>query len=251
MIYLVGGVLVAAFARGHGVLNVRRRVPHRWSFVSFVVGVLTLVVAFSPPLDEAADLLFSVHMIQHELLMVVAAPLLIASDPIPVLLWALPRGARIGAARVVRRLHLPNLWSSLSTPLRASVLHGLAIWVWHAPLLFDAALAHEAIHAVQHLSFFGTGLLFWSSVIRPRRREIRGQAVLSLFATSVHSGVLGALLTFSRTAWYAGYGAGAIEEQQLAGLIMWIPASIAYLVASLLVARRWLADSELVVRLQR
>jgi cytochrome c oxidase assembly factor CtaG len=157
----------------------------------------------------------------------------------------------MGIAITMRQLRVPLLWSSITSPFRALVLHGLAIWIWHAPRLFDAAMNHEAIHVAQHASFFCTGLLFWSSVLRPRRREMRGQAVLALFATSVHSGVLGALLTFSRSAWYAPYGAGAIEDQQLAGLIMWIPASVVYLVASLIVARRWLAESEWVVRLQQ
>ena len=253
MIVLLGAAVAVAYARGQSVLSSRRRgSDQRGSRTAFfVTGLLSLVAALSPPLDEAADRLFSVHMIQHELLMVVAAPLVVASESFPVLLWALPRWGRIAVARIMRRLRLHALWSSCTRPLPASVLHGFAIWLWHAPLLFDAALEHEWIHVAQHTSFFGTALLFWSSVIRPRQREARGPAVLSLFATSVHSGVLGALLTFSRTAWYARYAAGGIEDQQLAGLIMWIPASVAYLVASLLVARRWLAESEWAVRLQR
>ena len=251
MSYLLAGALALVYAVGQHEWSSRRRSRDRRGVASFAAGVLSLAVAFSPRLDEAADRLFSAHMIQHELLMVVAAPLLVASDSFPALIWALPRGGRMMAARLMRRMRIRAGWRWLTRPLPASVLHGLAIWIWHAPLLFDAALEHEWIHVVQHLSFFGTGLLFWSSVLRPRRREARGQAVLSLFATAVHSGVLGALLTFSRTAWYAPYGAGAIEDQQLAGLIMWIPASVAYLVASLFVARRWLAESEMVVKLQR
>ena len=251
MIYLFTGALAIAYALGQYALSPRRRSSDRRGIGLFVVGLLAVAVALSPPFDEVADRLFSVHMIQHELLMVVAAPLLIASRCFPPLLWALPRGGRIAVARLIRRLRIRSIWSSLTRPLSASVLHGLAIWVWHAPLLFDTALEHEWIHVVQHLSFFGTALLFWSSVIRPHRREARGQSVLALFATSVHSGVLGALLTFARTPWYAAYGSGGIEDQQLAGLIMWIPASLAYLVASLLVARRWLAESEWAVRLQR
>jgi putative membrane protein len=251
MIFLLSGVLAVAYAVGQQKLSGRRGVRD-WRGISlFSAGLVALLAAFSPPLEEAADRLFSIHMVQHELLMVVAAPLLVASASFPALIWALPRRGRLVVARVMRRAHIRALWSRLTGSLPASVLHGLAIWLWHAPLLFDAALEHEWIHVAQHLSFFGTGLLFWSSVIRPHRREARGQAVLSLFATSVHSGVLGALLTFSRAPWYSPYGAASIEDQQLAGLIMWIPASVAYLVASLIVARRWLIESEMVVKLQR
>lgn len=251
MIYLIAGVLAVVYALGQYALRGRRRSRDRRGVACFVVGLLAVTAALCPPFDEAADRLFSVHMVQHELLMVVAAPLLVASRSFPVLLWALPHQGRIAVARLVRGLRIRAIWSWLTSPLPASVLHGLAIWLWHAPLLFDAALKHEWIHVVQHLSFFGTALLFWTSVIRPRRPEMRGQAVLSLFATSVHSGVLGALLTFARTPWYAPYGARAIEDQQLAGLIMWIPASVAYLVASLVVARRWLVESEFVVSAER
>ncbi len=232
-------------------MSVRRRLTDWRGIACFVTGMLALLGAFSPPLEEAADRLFSVHMIQHEMIMVVAAPLLIASGSLPVLLWSLPHRGRLTVRNVMRASRAREAWAFLTAPLNASVLHGLAIWLWHAPRLFDAALNHEAIHVVQHVSFFATGLLFWSSVFYPRRRDLRGQAVLSLFATAVHTGVLGALLTFSRVVWYAPYGSGAIEDQQLAGLIMWIPASVAYLVASLLVARRWLTESEWVVRLQQ
>ncbi len=251
MIFLLTGALAVVYALGQHELSGRRTSSDRRGMALFATGLLALAVALSPPLDEVADRLFSVHMVQHELLMVVAAPLLVASSSFPALIWALPRRGRLVVARVIRRTRLRAIWSWLTGPLPASVLHGLAIWLWHAPVLFDAALEHEWIHVAQHVSFFGTGLIFWSSVIRPHRREARGQAVLSLFATSVHSGVLGALLTFSRASWYAPYGAGAIEDQQLAGLIMWIPASLAYLIASLLVARRWLDESEMVVKPQR
>jgi len=251
MIFLLTGALAVAYALGEHKLSARRRSNDRRGIALFASGLLALLAAFWRPLEEAADRLFSVHMIQHELLMVVAAPLLVASSSFPALIWALPRHGRQFVAHVIRRTRIRSAWSWATKTLPASVLHGLAIWLWHAPLLFDAALEHEWIHVAQHVSFFGTGLLFWSSVIRPHRREARGQAVLSLFATSVHSGVLGALLAFSRAPWYEPYGAGAIEDQQLAGLIMWVPASIAYLVASLNVARRWLVESEMVVKLQR
>jgi putative membrane protein len=110
------------------------------------------------------------------------------------------------------------------------------------------------MHALQHASFLGSALIFWSAVIRPRRRASLGLSIVYLFTTAVHTGVLGALMTFARAPWYPAYASTAqlwsltpAEDQQLAGLIMWIPASVAYLVAALLILRRWLASSEVSV----
>jgi putative membrane protein len=123
--------------------------------------------------------------------------------------------------------------------------------VWHIPLLFDAALSSDVVHAMQHLSFLGSALLFWWVVIFPERRAALGVSVVYLFTTAVHTGGLGALMAFARAPWYPLYsdragmwGLTALGDQQLAGLIMWIPASLAYLVAALLIVRRWLRDSE-------
>jgi cytochrome c oxidase assembly factor CtaG len=112
-------------------------------------------------------------------------------------------------------------------------------------------LRSDAVHALQHLCFLGSALLFWWRVLRGGRRAAAGTAVVFLFTTAVHTSVLGALMTFSRTPWYPPYAAGAatwgltpMSDQQLAGLIMWIPLSLVYLVAALAIIRRWLADSE-------
>jgi putative membrane protein len=104
---------------------------------------------------------------------------------------------------------------------------------------------------VEHASFVASAYLFWSAVVHPRRRAALGLSIVYLFTTAVHTGVLGALLTFARAPWYpayattaAGWGLTPLEDQQLAGLVMWIPASFVYLVAALAILRRWLKDSE-------
>jgi len=141
--------------------------------------------------------------------------------------------------------------------LVAFVVHGAAIWLWHAPALFQSTLHNDAVHALQHVSFFASALLFWWTIIHAhapggRARAVTfGTAVLLLFGTALHSGALGGLLTFSRTLWYPAYGNAAaawglspLEDQQLAGLIMWIPATFAYLVAALFLFAGWLRASE-------
>jgi cytochrome c oxidase assembly factor CtaG len=222
-----------------------------WRSSAFVAGIVVLVIALVSPLDRVSDQLFSVHMIQHELLMAVAAPLLVLGDPLLVMLWAFPAGARQSIGRTLRGPVVRRTWHVASRPFDAWLIHLVAIWGWHVPFLFQAALRSDAVHALQHASFLGSGLLFWWAVIHPRRRAMLGMSIIYLFTTAVHTAVLGALMTMSRTPWYPLYGsAGAawgltpLADQQLAGLVMWIPASLTYLVAALLILRRWIRESE-------
>src|SRR4051812_48883565 len=184
---------------------------------AFAAGMLMLALAVVSPLHELAERFLWVHMIQHELLMVIAAPLLVLGRPLQAFVW-------------VRPVHIPR-W--LSDPLLAWTLHAAAIWLWHAPHIFEAAVTNEALHFAQHASFLGTAILFWWTVLA--RAELG--AIASLFTTMLHTGALGALMTFSRYSWYAGYG---LEDQQLAGLVMWVPAGLAYPIVALLVGSRWL-----------
>ena len=213
---------------------------------TLVAGCAVALAAVIGPADRIADRLFVAHMIQHELLIAVAAPLVAYGRPLITLLRAVPPARRVAAslgrwrpavalARLCRRQSLMCL------------VHGAAIWLWHMPALFDAALAHPAIHVVQHASFFGTGVLFWSAVAHPRRSSDLGRSIIYLFVTAVHTAVLGALLVVAPTPWYAAYASQAaasgltpLQDQQLAGLVMWVPASVLYLAAALHTVRRWL-----------
>ena len=214
----------------------------------FASGWLTLAVALISPVHKLGEALFSAHMVQHELFMLIAAPLLIMARPGAALLRGLPvllrRPIALGAH------HVEDWFSVLLTPFAAWLIHAAALWIWHIPLLFEKTLDSELWHTMQHASFFGSALLFWWSlaVIRPFGQ---GQAVLSLFTTAVHSGVLGALLTLAQTAWYPSYaetaptwGLTPLEDQQLGGLIMWVPAGVLYVVGGLAYAWLWLRESE-------
>jgi cytochrome c oxidase assembly factor CtaG len=243
----------ALYARGTIALRGRGRglVLRQWEALTFVGGCLVVALALLSPLHDVSEQLFSAHMVQHELLMTVAAPLLVLGRPMVAMLWGLPAGQRHDIAGFCRLRIVRTVWCAIARPFPAWLIHGLAIWLWHLPSLFEAALRSETVHAVQHACFVGSALLFWWSIIHGQRRAARGTAVVYLFATAVHTGVLGALMTFSRTAWYPAYANNAvawgltpISDQQLAGLIMWIPASIAYLIAALVIMRRWLDDSE-------
>lgn len=217
---------------------------------AFVVGWLTLVLALVSPLHALSEWLFSAHMLQHELFMLVAAPLLVIGRPLAVWLWAFPAGARtrIGAATRSRWIRSP--WRWLTLPAVAWTLHAAALWCWHAPRFFEAALASPGIHTLQHASFLASALLFWWTVFG-RASDTQGSsnahAMLSLFTTMVHTGALGALLTLAPGVWYPSciettlaLGFDPLQDQQLGGLVMWVPGGLAYLVGGLLVGARWL-----------
>jgi len=222
-----------------------------WEVASFAAGIVILALALLSPLHEASEELFSAHMIQHELLMVVAAPLLILGRPAVVMLWALPPRARVIVGRGTKLAGWRTLWRAATKPFDAWLLHGVAIWVWHVPVLFQATLRSELVHAAQHLSFVGSALLFWWAIIHPPRRAALGLSIVYLFTTAVHTAVLGALMTFARAPWYPSYASTAaawgmtpLDDQQVAGLVMWIPASFAYLIAALIILRHWLRSSD-------
>jgi putative membrane protein len=210
-------------------------------------GWLALGVALVSPLDPLGGRLFSAHMLQHELLMVVAAPLMVLGRPLAAWAWALPAAWRPGAGGLFKARGWLGFWRAVSHPLSAWCLHAIALWGWHLPALFDAALGRPAVHTLQHLTFFGTALLFWWSTLAATPRNARGAALASLFTTMAHTGALGALMTLSPLLWYtpyaattAAFGIDPLEDQQLGGLIMWVPSAIAYLAAGLVVAARWL-----------
>ena len=214
----------------------------RLDAVRFTIGWLLLVVALMSPLDALGESLFSAHMVQHELLMAAAAPFLVLGRPLEAWTWALPPAWRAPLASMGRAPLLARPWAVFTDPLGAWTFHAAALWTWHLPLFFDAALHHPALHALQHACFLGSALAFWWAVFGRGSRRPEGSALAGLFTTMMHSGGLGALLTFAPTAWYAytdvmtrTYFLSPLEDQQLGGLVMWGPGGLAYLVAGLVI----------------
>ncbi len=224
----------------------------RWEAYCYAGGFVALFVALVSPLDPLGGVLFAAHMTQHELLMLVAAPLLVLGRPVIAFLWAMPteRARQVGAWG--RTAWFERTWQAATNPLAAWVIHAAALWVWHVPVLFQATLQSDLVHTVQHISFLGSALLFWWALIHgPQGLMGYGAAVLYLFTTSVHSGVLGALITFDGSVLYPAYarttaswGLTPLEDQQLGGLIMWVPAGAVYIVAGLALCAGWMRESE-------
>jgi putative membrane protein len=253
---LVSSLVIVLALYAAGIARLWRRAGYGrgirvFEALAFGSGWLAIVVALSSPLHEWSEQWLVAHMVQHELLMVVAAPLIALGAPIVAFLWALPSSHRRRLIESVHRPPVTTVWSSLTSPACAFLLYGLALWVWHVPALYDYALEHEGIHIVQHLGFFGTAALFWWGIAHGRYgRAGYGAAVVYVFATAVHGGILGALLTVSPRVWYAPYvahhppGLTPLEDQQLAGLLMWVPAGLALVAAGLVLFAAWLRQSD-------
>jgi putative membrane protein len=190
-------------------------------------------------------------MLQHEILILISAPLFAAAHPAVTFLYAfeVPSRRRIGQA--VSSIEQYPIIRLLMTPLAAWLGHAATLWLWHIPALYQATLTSEFVHALQHLSFFITALIFWAALYGAGRAMMSyGAAVFYVFGTAIHSGALGALLTFSTVLWYplyagrtAVWGFTPLEDQQLGGLIMWVPSSIVFIVVGLILFACWLKES--------
>ena len=223
----------------------------RWQVAAFTAGMLALAIALLSPLDALGGALVAGHMAQHLLLMAVAAPPLVLGAPQTGFLWALPRSWRQQFAPWQRQPALRRTWRALTLPLVAWSLHAGLMWLWHLPTLYQAALHDGFMHGLQHFCFFGSGLLYWWVIVHPHSRVGQGYNVLSLFAMAMQSSLLGALMTFSRIPWYPDYQTTAVPwgltplvDQQLAGLLMWLPAGLVYLAAVGYHLGNWLNTDE-------
>lgn len=218
----------------------------------YALGWFSLAIALVSPLHLLGELLFSMHMTQHEILMLVAAPLIVLGRPFVAAAWALPSGSRKTFGTAVRSSAVNRTWTFLSNAAVAWVVHAVALWTWHIPTMFQATLSSDFVHTLQHASFFGTALLFWWAILFGKRGlQSYGAGVLYLFTTMVQSGLLGIFLTLTSTVWYPAYtsttesfGLSPIEDQQIGGLIMWIPAGLVYMFAALVMFSAWLRESE-------
>jgi putative membrane protein len=253
----VAWLVASVVLYGLGVRNLWRRAGAgmgigRWQAASFAAANAAVAIALLSPLAWLSEILFSAHMTQHEVLMVVAAPLFAMSKPLVAFLWAFEPPFRVAMSRSVRGPAFRAFWQALSAPFTVFALHAGALWVWHMPRLYEWALVHQGVHAVQHSMFLATAALFWWGMVHGRYgRAGYGVAVFYVFLTAVHSSILGALATVADRLWYPHYAARAAEwhlnplvDQQLAGLIMWVPSGLTFIVLGLALLAAWLGESE-------
>ena len=242
------GLMLLLFLVGRRRLARRSSLPRTRAWW-FVAGWAVLALALVSPLHEGGERSFTLHMAEHELIMLVATLLLAASRAGGTLAWGLPARARRALA-AGWKAPLAALWQRMTEPVTATVVQAVVMWAWHAPALFDRALRSQGWHVAQHLSFIVASLAFWVAMLGRRR----GGYLLSaacLFLTSLVEGALGALMALSSSPWYpdyaamgmSGIGLDPANDQQLAGLIMWIPGGLVHGAAALLLLHRWLTSA--------
>jgi cytochrome c oxidase assembly factor CtaG len=242
-------IALVVFLVGQRRLEQRSNVSRKRSWL-FLGGWTVLALSLTSPLHQGGEQSFTLHMIEHELIMLLATLLLAASHAGGVLAWGLPAPLRraLGGSW---KAPLTSAWRRLTEPVTATIVQAIVLWAWHAPALFDRALDNEAWHAAQHLSFVAASLLFWVAMLDPRRGGYLLSAAL-LFLTSLMEGALGALMSLSQSPWYSAYAAMGVSgigldpttDQQLAGLIMWIPGGVVHGAAALALLYRWLSTNE-------
>jgi putative membrane protein len=223
----------------------RRRIS---SAAFFYLGLLVLMAAILSPLDHLALELLSAHMVQHMLLLIVAPPLVLLGRPVTVLALAAPREWSARLRKLERSAIFGRAAGMLDNAVVALIGLTVSLWAWHLPAIYEAALRIPALHAAEHATFVAAGLLLWNSVVGAgaRRRPREGKALFLLFANGLQSAALGAILTFAGRPLYPLNSAGAsawnltaLEDQQAAGAIMWIPGGLVYTLTMAIVMWRW------------
>jgi putative membrane protein len=247
-------VLAAAaiYARGLQALwasPAGRRLVGRGRLAAFAGGIIAAGIAVSPPVHAAAHELFAAHMAQHVLLLLAAAPLLAGGAPQLVMPRAFPVLSRRLAAPIRRRLPRVDAPETLPVLLVAGTgLYLVALWAWHVPVLYDAAVDHAWVHAIEHATLLGAAMLVWTGLLRPGRkaRIASGVGVLCVGLLLAQGGILSALIVFAGEPLYASYASGPdpMADQQIAGTVMWIPGGIVYGIAGVAAFIAWFRAME-------
>lgn len=251
---LLGAVLYGA---GWRKLRLRgsRRLASKGRLSSFLVGLAVVAVSLMSAIDSFSADLFLMHMIQHLLLIMVAAPLIVLANPFPFILWGMPQGRAVGLALMSSRAPFRRLLRRVTGPGITWLLFVACLWGWHDPGAYQAALRSDLIHDIEHLCFYGTALLFWWHVIQagPRVHPRLSPGARIAFTLSVVPAnmVAGVAISFAGSPLYEHYttvpriwGLTALEDQQLGGTIMWIPGSMMYLIAGIILISRMVQESE-------
>ncbi|WP_195908610.1 cytochrome c oxidase assembly protein [Novosphingobium sp. Gsoil 351] len=228
---------VTLYAAGLARMGPRQRaaIAPRRRVLAYAGGVATIIVALFSPIDELADASFAWHMAQHLLLMLVAAPLMSMGNAHLVALMAFPIAPRRRIGRTVNRT--PGVrcgGSSRAAPPLAGLAFAAGLWLWHAPRMYDAALADPTLHTIEHLTFLVTSAVFWRMISTAGDRRLDGlSAVVIVTLIGLQGNLLAALITLAPLPLYLPYAANGLSDQQVAGLLMWLPAGMLYLASSL------------------
>ena len=241
-------VVVVLYARGRR--DHTDRPPRQAAFAG---GILAVAVAVLTPLEAAAAALASAHMVQHVLLVLVAAPLIAWSAPGAALVRGLPASVRRWQPGVRRTLGIDaGALRALRSPVGRWLAYVAVLWIWHSALLYSVAVEHEAAHALEHLLFLAAAWGIWAVIVGPARHRVpNGAGLLLVFGLALQTVFLSALLTFTTEPWYDSYadtaarwGLSPLADQQLAGVIMWVPAGLIHVCVAIGLLASWLHETE-------
>ena len=238
----VAALVLVAVLYARGWRRLRRRMPGRFTWprlLAFMIGLDLLLVAVSPPMEALALQSLAVHMGQHLILMMLVAPLLWLGAPLAPVLRGLPGRAMRAAIAVFSRAPARCVGHVLANPVIGWTSFAVVVWLWHVPALYERALQSDGWHHLQHAAFIASGLLFWWPVVQPwpsRPRWPRWAMIPYLLLADVQNTVLAAIFTFAGRVLYPTYataaraGQSALDDQILAGVIMWGPGSLIFLI---------------------
>lgn len=238
----------------------RGQLAKAWQPVSYSIGLLVIALALLSPIDALGSQLFLMHMIQHLLLIMVAPPLLLLTNPMPFMLWGIPGSWRLRVGRGIGRLlhrHSPvrkNL-RLITSPGVLWLIWVILIFGWHDPTLYNAALQNNFVHDIEHLSFFTAGMVFWWHVTGAGPRIHKQPPLLGRIAFVIGAippnMLTGVVLAFATEPIYTFYTAvprlwniSVLDDQRLGGIIMWVPGSMMYIIAALVLIAQMLANED-------
>jgi cytochrome c oxidase assembly factor CtaG len=259
LVAIAGGLHIAGERRAASMRRRPRDAGAKRRAMFFYAGLLTIVVALAGPVDTYAGQLFWVHMIQHVLLLTVAAPLIVLGAPWMSVWRPLPLGFRRGVAGSVARARwaapLRTAGRGLGRPGLAWLAFSANLTLWHIPVMFDLTLRHIGIHALEHTTFLLFGILLWAQVIESpplRDRLRRDQRVYFIVGASVVGWVISLVLAFAPSPLYPAYadlsnrpgGISALTDQRLAAGIMLVPGSLTMTIFVFVGLYRWLGDED-------
>lgn len=234
----------------------RWRAGARWRPVAYLSGILLLAIALMSPIDVLGGQLLTMHMIQHVLLVMIIPPLLLLANPLPFLLWGMPKNVRLRASRILSSKSKFRFYLRKTTgPGLVWLVFVVFYWGWHDPNAYNLALQNGFIHDLEHLTFFLVSMLFWWHVIGAGPRIHRPLSPIGRFAyvlMGIPPNMLAGLaIVFASGPIYTYYesmpriwGLSVMEDQKIGGVIMWVPGSMMYIMAGLILISRWLQQEE-------
>lgn len=245
----------SAFANQISDTHRPRRLATGWRLGCYLSGLAVLGLALMSPIDVLGGSLFFMHMIQHLLLIMIAPPLLLLADPFPFMIWGLPGGGLVGERLFSAGAGFRRALRQATHPGMVWMTFVAILWGWHDPYAYDAALRFRWVHDLEHLTFFGAAMLLWWHVIGAGPRIHSRLPPLArigyLLATAVANMIPGVVIALADVPLYNYYievprlwGFTVMQDQVLSGILMWIPGTMMYFLAALIIILRTLSHSE-------